>query len=179
MRKMSYVKLSVITAACIALCVVFPMVFHAIPQAGFMLLPMHIPVLLCGLIAGWRFGLLCGMAGPLLSHLLTGMPGPVWLPSMIVELGAFGLIAGLLIDLLKTKNIYVDLYISLAGAMLIGRVIAGISQALIFSRGEYSIAMWTGAYFVASFPGMIIQLAFLPSLVIALEAGRLIPKKYP
>ena len=74
MNQMSYVKRSILTAVCIALCVVLPMAFHAIPNAGSIYCPMHIPVLLCGLLAGWPFGLLCGLAGPVLSSLLTGMP---------------------------------------------------------------------------------------------------------
>ena len=64
----------VIAALCVALCVVLPMAFHAIPNAGSILLPMHIPVLLCGLLCGWPLGLVCGLVGPLLSSVLTGMP---------------------------------------------------------------------------------------------------------
>lgn len=64
MEKMSHIKKEVITAVCIALCVVLPMTFHTIPNAGKIFCPMHIPVLLCGLICGWPYGLLCGIAGP-------------------------------------------------------------------------------------------------------------------
>lgn len=74
MKKMSPVKKSIITAVCIALCVVLPQAFHAIPNAGSIYCPMHIPVLLCGFICGWQYGLLCGIAGPLVSALITGMP---------------------------------------------------------------------------------------------------------
>ena len=63
MMKLSYVKKAILTAACIALCVVLPMAFHAIPNAGNIYCPMHMPVLLCGLVCGWPFGLLCGVAG--------------------------------------------------------------------------------------------------------------------
>ena len=86
MNKLSYVKKAILTAACIALCVVLPMAFHAIPNAGNIYCPMHMPVLLCGLVCGWPFGLLCGVAGPLLSSLFTGMPPAAYLPSMIIEL---------------------------------------------------------------------------------------------
>ena len=71
---MTIVKRSMITAVCVALTVVLPMAFHAVPNAGSVILPMHIPVLLCGLICGWPFGLACGLIGPLLSNLFTGMP---------------------------------------------------------------------------------------------------------
>lgn len=69
MANMSYVKKAILTAACIALCVVLPMAFHSIPNAGSVFLPMHIPVLLCGLICGWPFGLLCGLGrAPAFQH---------------------------------------------------------------------------------------------------------------
>lgn len=49
MSQMSQVKRAMITAVCIALCVVLPMAFHSIQNAGAIFCPMHIPVLLCGL----------------------------------------------------------------------------------------------------------------------------------
>lgn len=179
MNKLSYVKKAIITAACIALCVVLPMAFHAIPNAGSVISPMHIPVLLCGLICGWPFGLLCGLAGPALSSLLTQMPPLAYLPSMLVELAAYGLIAGLMMQLVRTKKLYADLYISLIVALLAGRMIAGISKALIFASGSYSVAAWTTSYFVTAWPGILIQLALIPTIVFALEKARLIPKRYP
>ena len=152
---------------------------HAIPRAGMIYLPMHIPVLLCGLTCGAPFGLICGIAGPLLSSLITGMPPAASLPSMMIECAIYGCMAGLLMAVVKTKNTYADLYISLIGAMLCGRVIAGILQALIFSAGNYSIAAWTTSYFVTALPGIIIQLVLLPTLVFALMKARLIPDRYP
>ena len=179
MQKMSAVKKSIITAVCIALCVVLPQAFHAVPNAGAIYLPMHIPVLLCGLICGWSYGLLCGLAGPALSALLTGMPPAAVLPGMLVECGVYGLAAGLLMQLLRTKHLYADLYISLAAAMLLGRVVSGIAKALIFSVGSYSMASWVAGSFVTALPGIVIQLALLPSIVYALMRARLIPQRYP
>lgn len=179
MSEMSYVKRSIITAVSIALCVVLPMAFHSIPNAGTVLSPMHIPVLLCGLICGWGFGLLSGLAGPLLSSLITGMPPAPYLPPMMVELGVFGLVCGLMMHLVRTKKVYADLYISLVTAMLAGRIVAGIARALIFSAGKYSITAWFTSYFVTSFPALIIQLVLIPSIVYALMKARLIPMRYP
>ena len=179
MQKMSAVKQSIITAVCIALCVVLPQAFHAIPNAGSIYLPMHIPVLLCGLICGWPYGLLCGLAGPALSALITGMPPAAVLPGMMVECGVYGLTAGLLMQLVRTKRLYADLYISLVAAMLLGRVVSGAAKALIFSAGSYSMASWVAGSFVTALPGIIIQLALLPSIVYALMRARLIPQRYP
>ena len=75
MRKMTTVKKSIITAVCIALCYVIPLMFHGIQNAGSIFCPMHIPVFICGLICGWPYGLLCGIAGPLLSSALTAKIG--------------------------------------------------------------------------------------------------------
>ena len=51
-------------ALCIALGVLLPMAFHVIPNAGSIFLPMHIPVLVCGLFCGWPYGLACGILTP-------------------------------------------------------------------------------------------------------------------
>ena len=177
--KMTAVKKSIIAAICIALCVVLPLAFHAIPNAGSIFCPMHIPVLLCGLICGWPLGLLCGLAGPLLSSLMTGMPPAAILPSMMVELAAYGFITGLLMKFIHTKSTYADLYISLVAAMLGGRVLSGIVKALIFAKGSISLSVWAVSSFVTSLPGIIIHLALIPSLVFALMKANLIPQRYP
>ena len=178
MNKMSAVKKSIVTAVCIALCVVLPQAFHAIPNAGSIYSPMHIPVLLCGLLCGWQFGAVCGIAGPLLSSLFTGMPPAAILPQMMIECCIYGLIAGLMMKLIKTKNLYADLYTSLIIAMLSGRIIAGIAKALIFARGEFTITAWATSYFVTALPGIIIQLVLIPTIVFALMKANLVPAKY-
>ena len=179
MQTFTTVKKAIITAICIALCVVLPQAFHAIPNAGSIYLPMHIPVLLCGLVCGWPYGLLCGLAGPLLSSLFTGMPAAAYLPPMMVECAVYGCVSGLLTRLVRTKHVFADLYISLIGAMLSGRVIAGLARALIFSGGNYSMAAWAAGYFVTGLPGIVIQLILLPAIVTALMKARLIPARYP
>lgn len=178
MKKMSHVKKSIITAVCIALCVVLPQAFHAIPNAGSIYCPMHIPVLLCGLICGWQYGLLCGIAGPLVSALITGMPPAAVLPGMLVECAAYGALTGLMMQLVHTKKVYPDLYISLLVAMLGGRIISGIAKALIFSAGSYSMTAWVTGSFVTSLPGIIVHLVLIPSIVYALMKAKLIPARY-
>ena len=179
MRKMTTVKKSIITAVCIALCYVIPLMFHGIQNAGSIFCPMHIPVFICGLICGWPYGLLCGIAGPLLSSALTGMPPVAILPSMMVELAVYGAAAGLMMKLVHTKSTYADLYISLITAIVCGRVLAGVAKALIFARGSYSMAAWVAANVVTSWPGTVIQLVFIPSIVFALMKANLIPQRYP
>ena len=175
--KMSYIKHLTITALCIALCVVLPMAFHVIPNAGSVMLPMHIPVLLCGLVCGWQYGLLCGCLGPLVSSILTGMPPAAILPGMMVECGMYGCVGGLMMERVRTGSLYADLYISLPVAMLAGRVISGIVKALILTPG-LSLAAWATASFVTALPGISIQLILLPTLIVALTRAGLIPARY-
>ena len=175
MRQMSVVKKSVYCAVCIALCVVVPMAFHTIQSAGSIFLPMHIPVLLCGLICGWPFGLVCGLVGPLLSSVLTGMPPIAILPAMMVELAVYGLTAGVLLPRIRTGKPILDLYITLIVAMLAGRILGGVARALLLTPGTYTMAAWVTGSFITSLPGIVIQLLLIPLLYTALEKSKLIP----
>ena len=50
------IKNMVLAAMFLAIGLVLPLFTGQIPQVGNMLLPMHIPVFLCGLICGWQYG---------------------------------------------------------------------------------------------------------------------------
>ena len=175
---MTSVKKLVFTAACTALCLVLPMAFHAIPNAGQVILPMHIPVLLCGMICGWPFGAVCGLLGPLLSSVITGMPPAAMLPAMMLECAAYGVASGLLMKYVRTGKDNLDLYISLICAMILGRVVAGFAKAWIFTPGVSPFA-WVSTSLVTGVPGIVLQLAVLPLVVKALIRARLIPNRYP
>ncbi len=180
MKKMSSVKQATISAACIALCYVLPLAFHALGLGG-ALSPMHPPVLLCGLICGGGYGLFCGLAGPVLSSVLSGMPSATGLISMVPELMIYGLVSGLAMQWIRTKNLYADLYIALVAAMLLGRVAGGIASAIFyFGTGKtFSIPIWATTYFAGTFPGMISQLILIPMLIVTLMKARVIPARYP
>ena len=179
MNKMSSVKKLTVTAVCIALCCVLPVAFHAV-GLGTALSPMHIPALLCGVLCGPVYGLLCGFAGPLLSSVINGMPGPAMLPSMVPEIMAYGLVTGLMLKLVRTKNTTADLYIALGTAMIAGRVVGGIAKALVFmGTGEsFTLAVWVSSYFVATLPGIVCHLILIPVLYWALVKAKLIPSRY-
>ena len=187
---MSNVKKLVVTAMFIALCVVLPIAFHSIPQFGGILLPMHIPVLLAGLALGWKAGLVTGVVGPLLSAIFTSMPPMGLAYLMMLELGLYGLVTGLVVQFVRTGRSSFDLYIALVSAMFVGRVVAGAAQVFFLGNfnfmagewagaGSFSWGAWGTAYFVTALPGIVIQLAFVPSVVMALERERVIPFRYP
>ena len=177
MRSVTPVRRTVLAALCIALCVVLPIAFHSIPNAGSVILPMHIPVLLCGMICGWPYGFICGLLGPLVSSVLTGMPPAAYLPPMMVECATYGAATGLLLKFVRTRNLTADLYISLIGAMLLGRVVSGVAKALIFSPGM-AMGMWITSSFVTALPGIIIQLVLIPQIIRILMKAKYLPRRY-
>ena len=66
MKHSKQIRAMVLSAMFLALGLVLPFFTGQIPQIGGMLLPMHIPAFLCGLICGWQFGVVVGFIMPLL-----------------------------------------------------------------------------------------------------------------
>ena len=164
----------VLTALLIAIGVVLPQAFHAIPNAGSIFLPMHIPVLIAGFAVGPFYGALCGILTPILSHLIFGMPPAMMLAQMVCELAMYGFMTGLLSSLITIKNPLLKNYVVLILNMLAGRLTYGILNALIFKAGSYSMQAWLSAAFISALPGIAIQLVLIPILVERLQKANLI-----
>jgi len=175
---MSRIKKLVTGALCAALCVVLPLAFHALPDGGRIFSPIHIPVLLCGLLCGPLTGMICGIVGAGLSSAITGMPPLAYLPPMLIELAVYGLCTGLLMRFVRSGRLSADIYISLISSMLLGRMVAGLAEAAIFTRGGITLAMWASSYFAAGIPGIIVHLIVVPILVLALMKAGLVPPRY-
>ena len=131
-----------LSALFLALGLVLPLITGQIPQIGKMLLPMHIPVLLCGMVCGWPYGLAVGAVMPLLRGLLFGMP--VLYPTgigMAFELAAYGAVIGLLYAKLNKRGV-AGVYMALVPAMLAGRAVPqkGLDQG---RRPEAGLSQWT------------------------------------
>ena len=164
---------------CIALCYVLPVALHAV-ALGSVLSPMHIPVLLCGLICGGWYGALCGLVGPVLSSVLSGMPPMATLVFMVPELMVYGLASGLCMKLVRTRKTVADLYIALSVAMLLGRIVGGFAKSIFFlgTGKAFGIAAWVSGYFVTSAPGIVAHLVLIPPLVLVLMGAGVIPTRY-
>ena len=161
----STTKKLVSCALCIAIGVLLPMAFHVIPNAGSIFLPMHIPVLICGLFCGTPYGLACGMITPFLSSMTTGMPPAMILPQMMIELAVYGLVTGLCEKHIILKHEISKLYMSLIIAMLAGRIMNGLINTFVLSTQGYTLSIFMTASFVTCLPGIIIQLIVVPILV--------------
>lgn len=163
---------------CLALCMLLPFLTGQIPQIGMVLSPMHIPVLLCGILCGGVYGGIIGFIAPLLRFMLFGMPPifPIGI-AMAFELAAYGLAAGILYRLLPKKTIHI--YSSLIGAMLIGRIVWGITRfvmALMFSI-KFSFEIFLYEAFINAIPGIICHIIIIPFVVILLRKAGVISEQ--
>ena len=160
----------VVSAMLMAIGMVLPFLTGQIPQIGSMLLPLHIPVLVCGLVCGWQYGGIIGFVLPLFRYVLFGMPPMPNCIAMAFELAAYGSIAGFLYEHSRWKCI-VALYRSLIAAMIGGRIIWGIVRILMIGvAGEaFTWQMFMAGAFFNAIPGIILQLVFIPALMIALD----------
>ena len=162
---------TVVVALCVALGVVLPVAFHSIPTAGSVLLPMHIPVLLCGFVCGWPWGLAVGFVAPLLRTALFGMPPILTSVAMAFELAAYGACSGALYRLLPKRTPY--LYVSLLAAMVLGRIVWGAARFCIagLQHTEFPLsAFWAGAV-INAVPGIVCHIVLIPLIVMALKKG--------
>lgn len=162
--KITDTKKLVYCALLIAAGVLLPELLHLIggPALGATFLPMHIPVLIGGLLLGPVYGSAIGVFAPVISFLATGMPAAERLPFMIIELAVYGLVSGIL-----SKH----LYPALITAMVAGRTAYAISLAAafyLFGMGKaMPIAAWTAI--VTGLPGIILQIVLIPPVVYALR----------
>ena len=165
----------VMAAMLIAVGIVLPFFTGQIPQIGSMLLPMHVPILVCGLICGWQYGGIVGFILPLFRYVLFGMPPMPNGLAMAFELAAYGAIAGFLYNRSKWQCI-VSLYRSLIIAMIGGRVIWGAVQAVILGMtgNSFTWQMFIAGTFLNAVPGIIFQLVFIPILMVALNKTGLV-----
>ena len=167
-RKLTYAALF------LALALVLPFLTGQIPQIGSALSPMHIPVLLCGFLVGWPWGLAVGFIAPLLRSVIFGMP--VMVPgavAMAFELAVYGLISGILYRLLPKKKW--SIYVTLIVAMLAGRVVWGIARLIIagLSGNSFTWALFLAGAFTNAIPGIILHIILIPVIVMVLERAGL------
>lgn len=170
--KKNYKKL-VLSALFIAIGIVLPFMTMQIPRIGNMLLPMHIPVILCGFFCGGPYGFVIGLIVPLLRSVLTGMPIMVPMAvTMAPELATYGLVTGLLYQKLNNKKFGV--YISLVIAMILGRIVWGLASIGVFSLlgNSFTWKVFVTNGFINAIPGIIIQLILIPILVKRLNVSK-------
>ena len=160
----------VLAAMFLALALVLPFLTGQIPQIGGMLLPMHLPVFLCGLICGWQYGAVVGFVAPLMRMALFGMPPLVAAVAMAFELAAYGGIAGFLYNRSRWQCV-VALYRALLAAMVGGRIVWAAVRVVMTGVASvpFTWQIFLTEALVNAIPGIILQLVFIPVLMVALD----------
>ena len=167
-RKLTYAALY------LAIALILPFVTGQIPEIGAMLCPMHIPVLLCGFMCGWPWGLAVGFIAPLLRGVLFGMP--VLFPTgvaMAFELAVYGGTAGILYSRLPRQKR--TIYAVLLTAMIAGRLVWGLAHVIIagLTGSEFTMALFIAGAVTNAVPGIVLHIVLIPILVMAMNRAGL------
>lgn len=174
---MSETKKISFSAIMLAVGILLPMAFHAIPNGGAVFAPMHLPVFVTGFLCGPMYGALVGLLCPLLSCLFTGMPTVAFLPNMMAELLVYGSTSGIFFRIIRTGKFLPDVYITLICSMLSGRIVGGCVACLLYlggTRAAYSWKIFLTGYFVTCWPAIVIQILLIPAVVTIAKKYRFI-----
>lgn len=155
--------------------VALPQLFHLMGAAsglgtalGEAFLPMHLPIILAGLLIGPYAAAVAGAASPLISFMLTKiqMPGAVMLPFMCVELCVYGLTAGLL------RNAKMPALGKVIIAQIAGRAVRALAIVLganVFGSAVNISVIWTSI--TAGVFGLALQWVIIPLAVYRAKRG--------
>ena len=172
-RKALSVRAQCIAAAlAVVVAVALPQIFHIIgdftgvgKSLGVAFLPMHLPIIFVGLIAGPIAGASAGLLSPVASMLLSGMPVMARLPLMMAELFAYGLVAGAL------RRTSMPTIVKILITQISGRIVYMGATALAiyaFSRSDLGIISGLEGLKAGMF-GIILQCTLLPLLIYRIE----------
>lgn len=147
--------------------VAVPQLFHLVGRycdmgtsLGETYLPMHLPIILAGLLVGPYAAGIAGILGPVFSYLMSGMPSIVMLPFMMIELFAYGASAGLL------RNVKMPTILKVLISQISGRLLRG-AAILIGFYGLHSMVKPAIIYksIATGLFGIILQLVLIPLVV--------------
>ncbi len=174
MKRLSQTQKLTATSLLLAVGIILPFATsHGVGIPGNVLLPMHIPVFLSGLILGPLYGMALGLVLPPLNSVLTGMPVifPM-MPIMTAELFTYGLVSGLVFHKTPLHKSRLGVYVSMLAAMLAGRISYGILfEILMLVKGHKALSVF--AAFVTGLPGIAIQLLLVPPIVFTLGSMKM------
>ena len=164
--KREHLNNMILSALFLALAYVLPFLTGQIPEIGSMLCPMHFPVLLCGFLCSWLWGLAVGAIAPIFRSLTLGMP-PIFPKAvcMACELAVYGAVAGLCYKLFPRRRIF--LYVSLLIAMVAGRLVYGAAMAICLGAqgSAYTFSAFLASTVTGAIPGILLQILLIPLIV--------------
>lgn len=154
-----------LSALFLSLAIVLPFLTGQVPVIGKLLTPMHFPIIIGAFFIGPVYALIIGFIAPLLRMLMFGMPPyPISL-LMAFELASYGLVVGISYKLLKRVkiNTLLMILVSLLLAIILGRIVYALGAVIFLENASFFPAFL--ATFTSSFIGIILQIVFIPILV--------------
>lgn len=157
----------ILSAVFLSMGMVLPFFTMQIKEIGDSLLPMHLPVMLCGIMCGSGYGAIVGFVLPLLRSVCFNMPplypNAIW---MAFELATYGGVAGFLYNRIQKPSVKY-LYFCLIAAMISGRVVWGIAKAILLGVGQrgFTIEAFIIGGFADAIPGILLQLIVIPFII--------------
>lgn len=161
----------VLAALLLAIGMVLPLLTGQLKEIGDSLLPMHLTVMLCGVICGWEYGLFIGAALPFLRSVIFGMPplypNAIW---MALELATYGLVIGMLYGR-RRKFSRGYLFFCLVCSMIAGRIVWGAAKAILLGVAgkPFGFEAFLVGGFLDAIPGLLLQFILIPLIVEAIE----------
>lgn len=167
MRRIEKTEKVIYTAMFFAIGMVLPLLSAQLKEIGDSLLPLHLTVMLCSIICGWKYGLVMGFVLPFLRSVVFGMPNlypnAVW---MATELATYGFFMGFLYNKFFKKQIW-WLFCSMTITMIAGRIVWGITKAYLLGlKGQaFTFSGFIMGGFFDALPGIMIQFILIPFIL--------------
>jgi predicted membrane protein len=156
-----------LSALFLALGLILPFFTGQIRSVGNLLLPMHLPVLLCGLICGPLWGGAVGLLLPIVRSFAFGMPKlyPMAI-GMSFELLAYGAAIGIIYKLTRKNTL--GIYISLISSIIIGRIVWGAVSPILYGiiGNAFTFQMFWASAVIKAIPGIILQIILIPAIML-------------
>lgn len=161
---------TVLAAMFLSLALILPFITAQNKSLNAILLPMHLPVFLCGIFCSWQYGLAVGLTAPLMRAVMFGMPRLY--PDavgMAFELATYGVTVALLCRMFRKRGEPVTslrLILCMILAMIAGRFVLAAAKVVLYGAAGlpflFDEFLWTE--FVLALPGMLLQIIIAPAL---------------
>ncbi len=159
---------------CVALGVVLSFFIHPFGISPRVVLPMHFPVFLGGILLNPLHAALVGIMAPALSMGLTGMPTSSQVIRMMPELAVYGAATSVVLRLLPVwpgLSKRAGRIAATVTAMLIGMIAGRLTYVLvsILIAGLQNFGYYAMIILIPGIPGIIAQLIIVPPLAYKLQ----------
>ena len=158
----------------IAAGVILPYFVHAFGASPRVLMPMHFPVLIAGVLLSPLAAALVGLLTPAISMGLTGYPTSAQVMRMMPELAAYAAVTSVMLRLLplwpglsERAGRIAAIAVAVLVAVIVGRLVYIAFYAL--TVGPESLRFFSAVLVSPAVPGIIAQLVIVPPLADRLQ----------